>query len=56
MASGVGEEEEMGFPVAERFCHCFLVGVWLFPSAVLNGSRTKIEKSRQRDESDVIRT
>ena len=43
MASGVGEEEDMGFPVAERFCLCFLVSVWLFPGAVSNGSRAMIE-------------
>ena len=23
----------MGFPVAERFCSCFLVSSWLFPKA-----------------------
>ena len=43
MASGVGEEEEMGFPVAERLYLCFLVSGWLSLSAVLNGSRAMIE-------------
>ena len=45
MASGVGEEEDMGFPVAERFCLCFLVSVWLFPGAVSNGSRAMCNNS-----------
>ena len=49
MASEVGEEEDMGFPVAERFCLCFLVSVWLFPSAVSNGSRAMIENPSHRD-------
>ena len=54
MASGVGEEEDMGFPVAERFCLCFLVSVWLFPGAVSNGSRAMIENPTQLLTASVL--